>query len=86
MRPRPGFGSGALFSQGKLVAVPVFPLDHSVAAAYNGVRFTVGVASSLLRSVSVFPFLHPRVPDLVLGLAIGLSLSLVWHWVVWTLR
>lgn len=42
--------------------------------------------SGPLRSVPVFPFLHPRVPDLVLGLAIGLSLSLVWHWVVWTLR
>ena len=35
---------------------------------------------------SVFPFLHPRVPDFVLGLTIGLSLALAWHWVAWTVR
>lgn len=31
----------------------------------------------------VFWFFNPRLPDLVLGLAIGLSLALAWHWVAW---
>jgi len=34
----------------------------------------------------VLPFLNPRAADLVLGLAIGLSLALAWHWVTWTIR
>ena len=37
----------------------------------------------LCKGVLVFPFLNPRAADLVLGLAIGLSLALVWHWVSW---
>ena len=35
---------------------------------------------------SVFPFLHPRVPNFVLGLTIGLTLALAWHWAAWTFR
>ena len=38
-----------------------------------------------LKGVSVFPFFNPRAADLVLGLVIGLSLSLAWHWVYWTI-
>jgi len=34
----------------------------------------------------VFPFFNPRASDLVLGLAIGLSLALAWHWVAWAIR
>lgn len=34
----------------------------------------------------MFPFFNPRTPDLVLGLAIGLSLALVIHWVSWTVH
>ena len=34
----------------------------------------------------MFPFLDPRVPNLVLGMAIGLSLSLVYHWLHWIIR
>jgi len=30
--------------------------------------------------------LHPRVPDFVLGLAIGLSVAVAWHWIAATLR
>jgi hypothetical protein len=32
----------------------------------------------------MFPVFNPRAADLVLGMAIGLSLALVWHWVAWT--
>jgi hypothetical protein len=31
----------------------------------------------------VFPFFHPRTPDFILGLALGLSAALAWHWVAW---
>ena len=31
----------------------------------------------------MFPVLNPRLPDLILGLLIGLSLALVYHGVVW---
>jgi len=31
----------------------------------------------------VFGFFNPRLPDLMLGLAIGLSIALAWHWVAW---
>jgi len=34
----------------------------------------------------VLPFFHPRVTNLVLGLTIGLSLALAWHWVSWTIQ
>jgi hypothetical protein len=34
----------------------------------------------------VFRFLDPRAPDFVLGLAIGLSLALAWHWVAWAIH
>ena len=35
----------------------------------------------------MFPFFgHPRAPELMLGVAIGLSLALAWHWVSWTIR
>ena len=37
-----------------------------------------------LRSSSVFPFFDPRATNVMLGLAIGLSLALAWHWVAWT--
>ena len=33
-----------------------------------------------VRGFPVFPFLHPRLPNFVLGLALGLSLALAWHW------
>jgi len=29
---------------------------------------------------------HPGLPDLVLGLVIGLSLALTWHWMSWSLH
>jgi len=32
------------------------------------------------------PTFDPRVPDLILGLMIGLTLALVWHWVGWPVR
>ncbi len=38
------------------------------------------------KGVVVFPFFDPRAPDLVLGLAIGLSLALALHWVSWTIH
>jgi hypothetical protein len=34
----------------------------------------------------VFPVFHPRAPQLFLGMAIGLSLSLVVHWLAWVSR
>ena len=34
----------------------------------------------------MFPLFNPRLPNLVLGLAIGFSLALAWHWVAWTVR
>jgi hypothetical protein len=34
----------------------------------------------------VFPVFDPRLTDVVLGLTIGLSLALAWHWVAWTIR
>lgn len=39
-----------------------------------------------VRSCPVFSFFDPRASNLVLGLAIGLSLSLAWHWVHWAIR
>jgi hypothetical protein len=32
----------------------------------------------------VFPIFDQRFTDLVLGVVIGLSLALAWHWVSWT--
>ena len=40
----------------------------------------------MVRRFLVFPFYHPRLPNLVLGMAIGLSLTLAWHWLAWTIR
>lgn len=34
----------------------------------------------------VFEFIDPRLVNLVLGVTIGMSLSLVWHWMSWTFR
>jgi hypothetical protein len=34
----------------------------------------------------VFSFLNPRAPNFVLGLAIGLSIAVVWHWVSWAVH
>ena len=34
----------------------------------------------------LFSFLDPRAPNFVLGLAIGLSFALAWHWVAWAIR
>jgi hypothetical protein len=34
----------------------------------------------------MFPVFDPRMTDLVLGLCIGLSFALAWHWVVWTIH
>ena len=34
----------------------------------------------------VIPFLDPRAPNFVLGLVIGLSIALAWHWVAWTVH
>jgi len=42
--------------------------------------------ASLGKGFTVFSFLNPRAADLVLGLAIGLSLALAWHWVAWTIH
>ena len=33
-----------------------------------------------------FPVFDPRLPDLLLGMIIGLSLALTWHWVAWAVR
>ncbi|MBI3011603.1 MAG: hypothetical protein HYY58_03835 [Candidatus Omnitrophica bacterium] len=43
-------------------------------------------SAEVLKGVLVFPFLNPRASELVLGLAIGLSLALAWHWIAWTIR
>ena len=32
------------------------------------------------------PTFNPRLPDLLLGLMIGLTLALSWHWVAWTIH
>lgn len=32
------------------------------------------------------PFFDPRLPDVVLGLMIGLGIALAWHWVVWAVH
>ena len=32
------------------------------------------------------PVFNPRMPDLILGLMIGLTLALTWHWVAWTIH
>jgi len=32
----------------------------------------------------MFPIFNPRAADLVLGMAIGLSLALAWHVIAWT--
>ncbi len=32
---------------------------------------------------SVFPILNPRLPDLLLGMVIGLGIALVCHWIAW---
>ena len=34
----------------------------------------------------MFPVFDPRMTDLVLGLVIGLSFALAWHWVTWTIH
>jgi hypothetical protein len=34
----------------------------------------------------VFPVFDPRASNLVLGMVIGLSLALAWHWVSWTIH
>jgi len=34
----------------------------------------------------MFPFFDPRATDLVLGLIIGLSFAMAWHWVALVLR
>ena len=31
----------------------------------------------------MFPIFNPRCADLILGLVIGLSLALTWHWIAW---
>jgi len=32
------------------------------------------------------PYFNPRLPDVVLGLMIGLGIALAWHWVVWVVH
>jgi len=32
------------------------------------------------------PVFNPRFHDLLLGLVIGLSMALTWHWIVWTVH
>jgi hypothetical protein len=44
------------------------------------------IVDQLKGVLSVFPFLHPRVPNFVLGLAIGLSVALVYHWAAWAIH
>jgi len=34
----------------------------------------------------VFPVFDPRLPNVVLGLAIGLSVALFCHWLAWVVR
>lgn len=34
----------------------------------------------------MFPFLNPRSADMMLGLAIGLTLALAYHWVAWVIH
>lgn len=33
-----------------------------------------------LEGLPVFPILNPRLPDLMVGMFIGLVLALAWHW------
>ncbi len=35
------------------------------------------------KGVSVFGFFHPRTPDFILGVALGLTFALACHWVAW---
>lgn len=44
------------------------------------------VAAFVEENVAVFPVFDPRSTDLVLGLAIGLSLAMVCHWVSWAVH
>jgi hypothetical protein len=62
----------------------IFYLTHPSICYYTNCLSVLG--SSVERAPSVFPFLNPRVPDFVLGLAIGLSLALAWHWVAWAVH
>jgi hypothetical protein len=55
------------------------------------VRRTVLLYTVLLVAVtcedSVFvPVFDPRTSDVLLGLAIGLTLALGWHWMTWLIR
>lgn len=34
----------------------------------------------------MFPVFDPRLPNLMLGMAIGLSVALACHWLAWFLR
>ena len=34
----------------------------------------------------MFPMFDPRSTDVILGLVIGLSLALAWHWVAWVIH
>ncbi|MBI3996279.1 MAG: hypothetical protein HY352_01345 [Candidatus Omnitrophica bacterium] len=56
------------------------------ASSSSTVKWFNSIEQDELKERSVFPFLHPRMPNFVLGLAIGLSLALVWHWVAWALH
>ena len=31
----------------------------------------------------MFPILNPRLPDLLLGMIIGLGIALAFHWIAW---
>ena len=46
----------------------------------------VHASSHQSEEVVFIPTFNPRLPDVLLGLMIGLTLALTWHWVVWTIR
>ena len=63
-----------------------FFLDPHRRDRYNRGSLSSGISVVTVRESFVFSFFDPRVHDLVLGLVIGLSLALAWHWVAWTIH
>lgn len=48
-----------------------FTIDDELLSRYNIVMY--------------MPTFNPRLPDLLLGLVIGLSLALTYHWLAWAI-
>ncbi len=61
-----------------LVEGSLFFLDERKAQSYN-------TAYQNEEAVQI-PIFNPRLPDLLLGFSIGLTIALAWHWVVWTVH